>query len=47
MCKAARRAKARKSVCDEQNKEAIKRDSVRDVTSALTYMNINTNAANH
>ena len=34
MCKSARSAKARKSVCDEQNKEAIKRESVRDVTTA-------------
>ena len=25
--------KAQKSVCDEQNKEAIKRESVRDVTT--------------
>ena len=37
MCKAARRAKARKSVCDEQNKEAIKRDSVRDVTTPRAF----------
>ena len=39
MCKAARSAKARKSVCDEQNKETIKRESVRDVTTprALKY----------
>ena len=33
MCKAARSAKARKTVCDEQNKEAIKRGIVRDVTT--------------
>ena len=33
MCKSARSAKAWKSVCDEQNKEAIKRESVRDVTT--------------
>ena len=32
MCKAGRRAKARKSVCDEQNKET-KRESVTDVTT--------------
>ena len=33
MCRAVRSAKARKSVCDEQNKKAIKRESVRDVTT--------------
>ena len=35
MCKAAR--KARKSVCDEQNKETIKRESVRDVTTPRAF----------
>ena len=34
MCKSARTAKARKSACDEQNKEAIKRESVRGVTTS-------------
>ena len=33
MCKAARSAKTPKSVCNEQNKEAIKRGSVSDVTT--------------
>ena len=37
MCKAARSAKARKSVCAEQNKEAIKRESVRDVTTPRAF----------
>ena len=37
MCKAARSAKARKSVCDEQNKETIKRESVRDVTTPRAF----------
>ena len=37
MCKAARSAKARKSVCDEQNKEAIKRESVKDVTTPRAF----------
>ena len=37
MCKAARRAKARKSVCDEQNKETRKRESVRDVTTPRAF----------
>ena len=37
MCKAARSAKARKSVCEEQNKEATKRDSVRDVTTPRAF----------
>ena len=33
MCKSARSAKAQKSVCDEKKKEAIKRESVRDLTT--------------
>ena len=33
MCKSVRGAKERKSVCDGKNKEAIKRESVRDVTT--------------
>ena len=37
MCKAARSAKARKSICDEQNKETIKRESVRDVTTPWAF----------
>ena len=37
MCNAARSAKARKSVCDEQNKETIKRESVRDVTTPRAF----------
>ena len=37
MCKAARSAKARESVCDEQNKETIKRDSARDVTTPRAF----------
>ena len=37
MCKAARSAKTRKSVCDEQNKETIKRESVRDVTTPRAF----------
>ena len=35
MCKAARSAKARKSACDEQNKETIKRE--RDVTTPRAF----------
>ena len=30
-------AKARKSICDEQNKEEIKRGSVRDVTTPTAF----------
>ena len=37
MCKAARSAKARKSACDEQNKETIKRERVRDVTTPRAF----------
>ena len=37
MCKAARSAKARKSVFDEQNKETIKRERVRDVTTPRAF----------
>ena len=37
MCKVARSAKARNSVCDEQNKETIKRESVRDVTTPRAF----------
>ena len=37
MCKAARSAKAQKSVCDEQNKEAIKRESGRYVTTPMAF----------
>ena len=37
MCKAARSAKARKSVCDEQNKETIKRQNIRDVTTPWAF----------
>ena len=37
VCKAARSTKARKSVFDEQNKEAIKRESVRDVTTPRAF----------
>ena len=35
MCKAARSAKARKSACDEQNQEIIKRE--RDVTTPRAF----------
>ena len=37
MCIAARSAKTRKSVCDEQNKEAMKRESVKDVTTPWAF----------
>ena len=37
MCKAPRSAKARKSVCDEQNKEAMKREIVSDVTTPRAF----------
>ena len=37
MRKAASSAKARKSVRDEQNEEAIKRNSVRDVTTPKAF----------
>ena len=37
MCISARSAKARKSICDEQNKETIKRESVRDVTTPRAF----------
>ena len=37
MCKAARCTKARKRIFDEQNKETIKRESVRDVTTPRAF----------
>ena len=37
MCKAARSAKTQKSVCDEQNKETRKRESVRDVATPRAF----------